>query len=713
MSARTLVIVESPGKTRKINKILGSAYTVRASVGHVRDLPTKAGGRGSTPAGSSQTRSSGAGSGVGLDVADGWRPTWQIIPGKEDVVRQLQAAGSSGVVFLATDLDREGEAIAWHLAELLGGDPARFRRVTFAEITEAAVQAAFQQPRRVDEALVRAQLARRFLDRIVGYELSPLLCQRLMPGLSAGRVQSAALKVLVDRDEKIRVFQARVFYGVDVHLTVDGHPDPVVAQMVDAGGAVLRYDDRSEVDEHVARLADQDFVLKNVDRARVRQKPKPPFTTSTLQQAASSVLKASVSDTMTGAQKLYEAGAISYMRSDAVFLAPEAQAMAREWLQRAFGADSIPESAPSYSAKAGAQEAHEAIRPTNPGAGPVDLGIEDPFQAKLYDLIRRRLLASQMNPAIIERVTWSVASSGGDNLVAKGRVVLEPGYHRVLPPESAKDDAPVVPDVPVGQTWSQAAGNALVRLAEGWTKPPPRFTEASLVAQLEAEGVGRPSTYANTLRTLVDRGYTFLDSRVFVVTPLGRLVCDRLVRHFPAVCDLGFTASVEASFDEIARGRQDHLEFLDGFYERFHADVERGHADKEFRRPDVTVLDNFPCPSCAGPRALLFDNRELVAACRMCPDPVTLAWAPKRGSRKVAKSESDRKSAEEQAAADQRLQDRCETCSGAMTRWKLSSGGYVHLCQAWPLCSGHRLEAAAPRAAGSGSGRTSRRKRPG
>jgi len=713
MAARTLVIVESPGKTRKINKILGSAYNVRASLGHVRDLPSSASkrnGRGGAKPAVAHQRRSGLDS-IGLDPSDGWRPSWQVVPGKEDVLRQLQAAGRTGTVYLATDLDREGEAIAWHLADLLGGDPSRFRRVTFSEITETAIHQAFERPREVDQALVRAQLARRFLDRVVGYELSPLLCRRLMDGLSAGRVQSAALKVLADRDEKIRTFVARAFYGVDAHLAVEGHDQPVVAQLVDGSGSLVRYGDRAEVDAHAARLAAGGFTLSDVDRSRVGQKPKAPFTTSTLQQAASSRLKASVSDTMAAAQKLYEAGAITYMRSDAVMVAPEAQATARDYLQQAFGAGVVPDKPPEYSAKSGAQEAHEAIRPTDPAADAGALGVADAFQAALYDLIRRRLLASQMKPAIIERVAWTVDASGGDRLIAKGRVVVEPGYHLVLPPESAADEPPVVPDAPVGAVWSVAASTAAVHVAEGWTKPPPRFTEASLVAQLEAEGVGRPSTYANTLRTLVDRGYAFLDSRVFVVTPLGRLVCDRLVRHFPAVCDLGFTASVEATFDKIARGEADHLEFLDAFYERFHADVVGAMGDASFRRPEACLVDGLACPSCGGPQAVLFENRQVVVACRVCPNPATLSWAPKRARRRPQRSESDRKGAEEQAAADQRLQDRCPQCAGVMARWKLSVGGHLHLCQAWPLCAGHRFEAAPPaRKRGAGAGAAGKRR---
>ena len=703
---RTLVIVESPGKTKKINSILGSDFVVRASLGHVRDLPSKA--RDSKGAGGRRTKStarSGGSLSIGLDVRNGWAPTWQIVPGKEEVVQGLSQLGRSGIVYLATDLDREGEAIAWHLAELLGGDKSRFRRVTFTEITPAAIKKAFESPGSIDQPMVRAQLARRFLDRVVGFELSPLLCRRVAPGLSAGRVQSAALRLLVDRDEKIRTFMARPFYGLDANLSVPELEDPVVAQMLNTDGNVVRFEERTEVDEAFLRVSAGDIVLDDVETVEQKQNPRPPFTTSTLQQAASSRLKASVSDTMAAAQKLYEGGAITYMRSDAVVVAPEAQQAARAFLQSAFGEDIVPAKPPSYSAKAGAQEAHEAIRPTNPAVGPDETGVDGVLESRLYDLIRRRLLASQMKPARFERVTWSLTATDGDRFAARGRVVLDPGFHAVLPPDSAADDPPVFPPVEQGRSWSVAAGNATVEVSESFTKPPPRFTEASLVAQLEAEGVGRPSTYAQTLKTLTTRNYALMDGRVFVVTPLGRLVCDRLVKHFSGICDIGFTASVEASLDEIAHGRQDHLAFLDEFYGGFHADVQQAAGAATFTRPEVTMVDGAPCPSCGGQQALLFEQGEIVLACRTCPDPALLSWSPKRARRKKPKTESDGKGQEEQAAADQRLQERCPTCQGAQSRWKLSTGGYVHLCQAWPLCAGVRLDVASgSRARGRGSG---------
>ena len=372
-----LVIVESPGKTRKINQILGSGYVVRASLGHVRDLPQPK--RDGRSAGKPRQQTA-----LGLDIEGGWKPTWEIIDSKAKVVRELRSIGCDGVVWLATDLDREGEAIAWHLRDLLGGSEDRFRRVTFSEITPAAVRAAFESPRGIDYDLVRAQQARRFLDRVVGFTVSPLLSRRLRAGLSAGRVQSAALAILAARDEKIRVFAPEEFFGVDVLLAVDG-ADSVRASLVDADGGVVRFAGRAEADALAAHLRSVAVTLDDVAEKDASQRPKPPFTTSTLQQAASSLLKLSVSDTMAIAQKLYEAGKITYMRSDSVMVAPEAQEAARSWLTAAFGEGAVPAEPPRYESKEGSQEAHEAIRPTDPAAGAEGI---DPAHASLYDLIR-------------------------------------------------------------------------------------------------------------------------------------------------------------------------------------------------------------------------------------------------------------------------------------------------------------------------------------
>ena len=577
--AAHLVIVESPGKTKKINEILGSGYRVRASFGHVRDLPSRApaasGGRGRT----GDARGGGGEVPLGLDIAGGWKPTWEVLASKAGVVAKLKAAAAGAeTVYLATDLDREGEAIAWHLADLLGGRSDRFRRVSFSEITPAAVRAAFAEPRRLDVALVRAQLARRFLDRVVGWQLSPLLGRRVQYGLSAGRVQTAALNLLVERDEQIRTFVAAPFWTVEVSLTVEAGADPVVAQLVDDAVKVVRFEERAELDEALALARSAPLRLEGVDRQAATQNPRAPFTTSTLQQAASSRLKLSVSDTMASAQRLYEAGHITYMRSDAVALAPEAKAAARAWLVAAFGESAVPAKPPTYEAKAGAQEAHEAIRPTDPARSPTALGNVEDVDRHLYDLVRRRMLASQMAPARFERVTWRLVSEaqGGLRFAARGRSVVDPGFHRVLPPESLADEPPAVPDVAVGRLWDPArGGDAVVEAVESHTKPPPRFTEASLVAELERQGVGRPSTYAQTIKTLIDRGYALLDRRVFIVTPLGRLLVDRVARYFAGLCDVGFTAKVEADLDVIAAGGLDHLAFLDGFYAGFREELGR------------------------------------------------------------------------------------------------------------------------------------------
>ena len=695
MAARALVIVESPGKTKKINAILGAGYLVRASLGHVRDLPARA-APGSPP---------GL---AGLDVAAGWRPAWEVIPTKVGLVAALRQAAGGGVIYLATDLDREGEAIAWHLRDLLGGSEDRYRRVTFSEITPDAIRAAFASPRAIDYALVDAQQARRFLDRVVGYTVSPLLSRRFSARLSAGRVQSAALRILVDRDERIRVFQAAPFYGADLRLPPGpGFSDPVVAQLVDEEGNVRRFDAQGDADAFVSRFAASAFRLAGVDVKHVVQNPRPPFTTSTLQQAASARLKMSVSDTMAWAQKLYEAGRITYMRSDAVALSAPAIAAARTWLVAAFGAGAVPDAPPTYDAKAGAQEAHEAIRPTDPAYAGTDL--DDEAHRRLYDLIRRRLLASQMRPARLRSTIWRVvpAATGASEavFVARGRVVVDAGFHRVLPPASAVDEPPAVPDLEPGHVWP---ARVPLEVSASWTKPPPRFTEATLVAELESAGVGRPSTYANTLKVLVERGYVFLDGRVFVVAPLGRLVCRALVRHFPGVTDVGFTADLERSLDEVAAGTLAYRVLLDRFYKAFSLELDSASADRDLHLPPPGPVPDLLCSSCNGPMALLFDAGAVAVACRYCAPAATLAWAPRRASRRVARRESDERAAAEQAAADQRLQARCAVCGGAQQRWKLSLGGYLHLCQAWPLCAGLAYEPG--RKCRSGASRPSKRR---
>ena len=700
-----LVIVESPGKIKKIGKILGSGFSVQASLGHVRDLPMASGRRGDGPAPSLEES-------VGLSFDGRWTPNWQLMDSKRANVSKLRQLGARGTVWLATDLDREGEAIAWHLREILGGDASRFRRVTFSEITEAAIHAAFAEPRRLDMELVHAYLARRFLDRVVGYTVSPLLGGRLYARVSAGRVQSAALGILVDRDEEIRVFEAKAFFAVDVPLPVSGEDgDEPVAQVLDAHGGAARFSSRGEADEVVGLLRAASLRVTGVESTRQVQHPKPPFTTSTLQQAASSRLKFSVADTMAVAQKLYEAGAITYMRSDAVFLAPESVAAARDYLVAVLGEGAVPKDPPSFAAKEGAQEAHEAIRPSDPGADQHDLDL-DGAEANLYVLIRARLLASQMTDAILERTEWRLAGGPAEEvaLAVKGRVVLDPGWHRALPPP-AGDEPPVLPDVDVDALPSWPRGEFSVDLAESWTKPPKRYTEAALVAELESKGVGRPSTYAATLEKLVDRGYVFIDKRLFVVAPFGRLVDSHLRRNFPRVRDVAYTSRMEELLDQVAAGKVQYRALLDRYWSGLSGEIAEAKEDPLLVAAPRVELPGVPCPECGWVLLISFQKGMLAAVCKArkkCGYAEAFEWAPKRAPRRQKKKESADSAAAEDSAAEQRASGRCPVCAGSLQRWRAKTAGYIDLCGQWPLCS-HAASAGGGKKPAKASGSAARR----
>lgn len=682
-----LVVVESPGKTSKIGSILGPDYVVRASLGHVRDLPET----GNRPAGEWTPFDPESPDVPGVSCTD-WAAHWEPLPKKARQISVLQSAGRHGTVWLATDLDREGEAIAWHLRELLGGPASRFRRVTFSEITASAVKAAFAEPRVIDQPLVDAQIARRLLDRVVGYTVSPLLGERLRQrGLSAGRVQSAALRLLADRDDEIRKFTAQPYWLVD--LVVDAAGRTVRLRLVGDDGNPKRYDDHAAAAAAVAALSAASLSLSDVTSVEQRVKPSPPFTTSTLQQLASSRLKLSVENTMALAQKLYEAGFITYMRSDAVAVSPEAQEAARRWVRDNVGPEALPPAPPVYKSKAGAQEAHEAVRVTDPARPDEEVKRVVPEALALYDLVKRRFLASQMTPAVFRKTTWIVDADtpvGSQRLTAAGRVVVAPGWHAVLPPKPGKDDLQDLPDLPKGHAWPRGGRPAAV---DKWTKPPQRYTEATLVAELERRGVGRPATYAQTLDVLRKRLYVIEDKRAFVVTPLGRLVCSILAARFKNVCDVAFTARVEQSLDLIAAGRMQYRAFLDAMWKRLQGELRLAAADESFQAPAPVPAD-LPCPSCGRSRRLRLLRRELVLACgnRDCKLG-TLEWAPERPRR--ASAAADEADSDVQAA-DQRRQRRCSKCGGTSTRWSVATGGFVHLCDAWPACGGLECVAGPP-----------------
>ncbi len=550
-----LVIVESPAKAKTIGKYLGSKYMVKASMGHVRDLPK---------------------SQLGVDVQRGFAPKYITIRGKGDVLKALrESTRKVKSVYLAADPDREGEAIAWHLAQSLDLDPNRPCRVVFNEITKDAVKEAFKSPRPVNMDLVNAQQARRILDRLVGYRISPLLWRKVKRGLSAGRVQSVAVRLVVDREREIRAFVPQEYWSVTAHCFADG--EPFLAQFHGFGQTKHDLHTRAEVDDLLARVAGCDFVVQSVKTSDKRRHPAPPFITSTLQQEAARRLGFRAQKTMSVAQQLYEGielpkegavGLITYMRTDSTRLSELAVQEVRAHIEGVYGRAYVPEKAREYSAKKGAQDAHEAIRPTSVARGPEALkDVLSRDQLRLYRLIYERFVASQMASAVLDTVSADIVA--GDAVFrATGSRIKFPGFMKLY--IEGKDDqaeeAGYLPELTAGQTLTPVP-----KLApeQHFTQPPPRYSEARLVRTMEELGIGRPSTYAPTIETIQKRGYVLLQDKRFVPTELGELVYDLLKEFFPTIVDVDFTAHLEQQLDDVEVGHADFVAMLDAFNNDF------------------------------------------------------------------------------------------------------------------------------------------------
>ena len=573
-----LVIVESPAKAKTIEKILGKEYTVRSSYGHIRDLAKK---------------------NLGIDIEHGFIPQYEVSPDKKKVVSELKAASDkASVVWLASDEDREGEAIAWHLRETLDLQPEKTRRIVFHEITKDAILHAIETPRDVDMNLVMAQQARRVLDRIVGFELSPILWKKIKPSLSAGRVQSVALRLVVEREREIAEFQSRPYFRVEGIFVPENGKKTKVLGVLDR-----RFDTREEAEAFLERCRGSRFTVASVDKKEISRCPAPPFTTSSLQQEAARKCGFSVSQTMSIAQHLYESGFITYMRTDSTTLSKLAIGAAKGWITENFGAEYHKARQYKTGVK-GAQEAHEAIRPTYiantdiPGTA---------AEKKLYSLIWKRTVASQMADARLEKTDITIAGDGmQERFDVTGSTVLFDGFLKVYI-ESTDDDAPagdeekILPPLSVGDGMLRDS----ITASEKYTVHPPRYSEASLVRKMEELGIGRPSTYAPTISTLHQRGYIIRQDRkgeersVTVLTlkgdsiastskkettgsekgrlcpeDIGVLVTDFLEQTFPAIMDYGFTAKVETAFDRVAAGKLVWNKTVADFYKPFHARVE-------------------------------------------------------------------------------------------------------------------------------------------
>ncbi|MEJ2131937.1 MAG: type I DNA topoisomerase, partial [Gammaproteobacteria bacterium] len=570
--AKSLVIVESPAKARTINRYLGKDYVVKSSVGHVRDLPTSGSGtkvdakarakaaaktRKLSPKAKEAHKKKKARAQLvarmGIDPARGWKARYEILPGKEKVVSELKRlAKNSEHIYLATDLDREGEAIAWHLQEVIGGDPDRYHRVVFNEITRRAIEEAFAHPTKVDQNRVRAQQARRFLDRVVGYEVSPLLWAKVARNLSAGRVQSVAVKLIVEREREIRAFVPQEYWEVFAELARGEGDDAVQArfQLMKDSDKNFRPDNQASVDEALGRLRQREFIVASREDKPTSTRPGAPYITSTLQQAASTRLGFSVRKTMTLAQRLYEAGHIPYMRTDSTNLSTDALDAVRAYIGKEFGDKYVPEKPNVYTSREQAQEAHEAIRPSVVAVVARSLGAMEADARRLYELIWRQFVACQMPRAEYTSSTLFV-EAGEFLLRVRGRIQRFDGYTRVQPPLVRKEEDQTLPEYEIGDKLN------LIELdpIQHFTKPPPRYGEASLVRELEKRGIGRPSTYAAIISTIQDRGYVSLVNKRFHAEKIGELVTDRLNESFEDLMDYGFTASMEEELDAIAEGQ--------------------------------------------------------------------------------------------------------------------------------------------------------------
>ncbi|WP_254053733.1 type I DNA topoisomerase [Singulisphaera sp. GP187] len=616
------MIVESPKKAKSINKFLGTAYVVKASMGHVRDLPERK---------------------LGLDVEHGYIPSYEIMKGKKDTVGELKReAAKADMVYLATDPDREGEAIAWHLQQALDLPDERVRRVMFHEITERAVKEAFQHVGPINMEMVNAQQARRFLDRFVGYQLSPLLWSKVARHLSAGRVQSVAVRLIADREKEIRAFVSEEYWKITASVSPAGskvESDRFEALLTEWQGAKFEVGNEADATAIRNALAEAPFKVASIEEVEKLDKADAPFKTSTLQQQGAIRLRFSGKRTMKVAQELYEGidvgtdgqvGLITYMRTDSLSVSKEAIEHVRELIKADYGDRYLPAKPHRYAAGKSAQEAHEAIRPTDLSLTPEKIkGRLSIDQFKLYQLIYRRFVASQMTPAIFAVTNVSITAAEG-LFKSQGKIMKFDGYRRVLSPAGKQEDSllpPLVADQPLDL-------NSLDP-TQHFTQPPPRFTEATLIKALEKENIGRPSTYAPIIQTIQTRLYVEQKERRFFATDLGMIVTDLLVEHFPKIMDLKFTAKMEDELDEIASAKEEMVKVLDEFYHPFQDALKL--AEKQMQK--VQVLSSEVCLVCGAPMVVKFSKTGQFLGCSKYPE--CKSTRPMDGSARPAAVETE------------------------------------------------------------------------
>ncbi|MBO4493712.1 MAG: type I DNA topoisomerase [Ruminococcus sp.] len=646
-----LVIVESPAKAKTIQKYLGTGYEVIASMGHVRDLPK---------------------SKMGVDKDNDFKPQYTDMKGKEDVIRELKKrAKKCDKVYLATDPDREGEAISWHIAQMLKLDMNDNNRVAFNEITKTGVKNGMSNPHKIDVDLVNAQQARRILDRLVGYELSPFLWKKVKRGLSAGRVQSVAVRLVVDRENEIRAFVPKEYWSIDAKFTAPSSRKVFDAALVSVDGEKLEIANQAEADDLLGRLENAEYIVKSVKKRVTKKQPAPPFITSTLQQEASRKLSFSAKRTMKAAQELYEGidvqgvgavGLITYMRTDSLRISDEAKKAAAEYIGTVYGSDYLPPEPRSFKTKSNAQDAHEAIRPSTPELTPErvksSLSVD---QYKLYKLIWERFIASQMANALLDTVSADIEANGCI-FRASGYSVKFDGFMALYVESTDSEDGAkkMLPDLKTDDKLKlkSISGN------QHFTQPPPRYTEASLIKALEENGIGRPSTYAPTITTITSRRYVEHEGKALKPTNLGEVITELMKDHFKKIVDAKFTAEMENNLDEVEHGEKNWVSTLREFYDDFSKTLKQAEEAMDGKRVKVPDEEtDVVCELCGRNMVIKYSKYGKFLACPGFPEC--------KNTKKIV-TETD---------------GSCPRCGKKMLLKKSKKGRSFYGCEGFPECS--------------------------
>ena len=702
--AKHLVIVESPAKAKTINKYLGKDFIVKSSVGHVRDLPHKAVGKVAPkkPAKELKLLSDKKRENylrdyeykklvdrMGIDPKNDWYAHYDVLEGKEKVVNELKKlAKNADTVYLATDLDREGEAIAWHLRELIDEPGKNFQRVVFNEITKNAIQEAFSKPGELNIEMANAQQARRFLDRVVGFMVSPLLWKKVARGLSAGRVQSVAVRLVVEREREIKAFVPEEFWDLHADLNTSKQTN-LRMQVVRENGAAFKPVNKTQTHKAVDFLKNASYQVVSRESRPTQSKPSAPFITSTLQQAASTRLGFGVKKTMMMAQRLYEAGHITYMRTDSTHLGKEAVDGCRDYITDNFGDNYLPENPIKYGSKEGAQEAHEAIRPSNVLLKSESISDVERDAQRLYELIWRQFVACQMTVAKYDASTIRV-KAGDFELTAKGRVLKFDGWTKVQNPQRKKGEEDLLlPDVKEGENLALKTLDP----KQHFTKPVARFNEASLVKELEKRGIGRPSTYASIISTIQDRGYARIESKRFYAEKMGEIVNDRLMENFDDLIGYDFTANMEQQLDAIAEGKASWKGVLDNFYVDFEQKLRVAEKSPEEggMRLNQAIPTDIACGKCERPMNVRTASTGVFLGCSgysLPPKERCTGTMNLTSGDEVTKVEDE----DELETEVLRSKRRCDVCGTAMDSYLVDESRKIHICGNSPSCEGIYVE---------------------